>query len=73
MLIIKMKLVNSKNIYLIMNMLQKLPCPMNAFNVENKIFAFKDCKNILIIFGDLAIITNVLSAMISSNLTKTIK
>ena len=46
---------------------------MNAFNVENKIFAFKDCKNILITLGDLAIITNVLSAMISSNLTKTIK
>ena len=56
-----------------MNMLQKLPCPMNVFNVENKIFAFRDCKNILIILGDLAIITNVLSAMISSNLIKTIK
>ena len=46
---------------------------MNVFNVENKIFVFKDCKNILITLGDLAIITNVLSAMISSNLTKTIK
>ena len=71
MLIIKMRLVNSKDIYTTMNILPKLPRPMNVYNVENKIFAFKDFKNTLTILGDLFIITNVLSAMIFSKLIKT--
>ena len=73
MLITKMRLVNSSDIYTTMNILPKLPHPMNVFNVEKKIFVYKDYKNILIILEDLFIITNVLSAMNILNLIKNIR
>ena len=73
MLITKMRLVNLKDTYTTMNILPKLPHPMNVFNVEKKIFVYKDYKNILIILEDLFIITNVLSAMNISNLIKNIR
>ena len=73
MLITKMRLVNLKDTYTTMNILPKLPHPMNVFNVEKKIFVYKDYKNILIILEDLFIIINVLSAMNISNLIKNIR
>ena len=73
MLITKMRLVNLKDTYTTMNILPKLPHPMNVFSVEKKIFVYKDYKNILIILEDLFIITNVLSAMNISNLIKNIR